>query len=97
IQRLSAEDPTFTVNQNEETGQTEIGGMGELHLDVLVDRMKREFKVEATVGNPQVSYRERIRRKVESVDYTHKHQTGGSGQFAQVVVTFEPLDTEDGE
>ena len=97
IQRLSAEDPTFTVNQNEETGQTEIGGMGELHLDVLVDRMKREFKVEATVGNPQVSYRETIRRKVESVDYTHKKQTGGSGQFAKVVVTFEPLDTEDGE
>ncbi|NLZ98150.1 MAG: elongation factor G, partial [Micrococcus sp.] len=97
IQRLSAEDPTFTVNQNEETGQTEIGGMGELHLDVLVDRMKREFKVEATVGNPQVSYRETIRRKVESVDYTHKKQTGGSGQFAKVIVTFEPLDTEDGE
>ncbi|MDN5730421.1 MAG: elongation factor G [Yaniella sp.] len=97
IQRLSAEDPTFTVNQNEETGQTEIGGMGELHLDVLVDRMKREFKVEATVGNPQVSYRETIRRKVESVDYTHKKQTGGSGQFAKVVVTFEPLETEDGE
>lgn len=97
IQRLSAEDPTFTVSQNEETGQTEIGGMGELHLDVLVDRMKREFKVEATVGKPQVSYRETIRKKVESVDYTHKKQTGGSGQFAKVVVTFEPLDTEDGE
>lgn len=97
IQRLSAEDPTFTVSQDEETGQTVIGGMGELHLDVLVDRMKREFKVEATVGNPQVSYRETIRRKVESVDYTHKKQTGGSGQFAKVIVTFEPLDTEDGE
>ncbi|GAA4116774.1 elongation factor G [Enteractinococcus coprophilus] len=97
IQRLSAEDPTFTVSQNEETGQTEIGGMGELHLDVLVDRMKREFKVEATVGKPQVSYRETIRQKVESVDFTHKKQTGGSGQFAKVVVTFEPLDTEDGE
>ena len=97
IQRLSAEDPTFTVSQNEETGQTEIGGMGELHLDVLVDRMKREFKVEATVGKPQVSYRETIRRKVESIDFTHKKQTGGSGQFAKVVVTFEPLDTEDGE
>ena len=97
IQRLSAEDPTFTVSQNEETGQTEIGGMGELHLDVLVDRMKREFKVEATVGKPQVSYRETIRRKVESVDFTHKKQTGGSGQFAKVIVTFEPLDTEGGE
>ena len=97
IQRLSAEDPTFTVSQNEETGQTEIGGMGELHLDVLVDRMKREFKVEATVGKPQVSYRETIRQKVESVDYTHKKQTGGSGQFAKVVVTFEPLDSEEGE
>src|SRR5699024_10984310 len=87
----------FTVTRNEETGQTEIGGMGELHLDVFVDRMKREFKVEATVGKPQVSYRETIRRKVESVDFTHKKQTGGSGQFAKVVVTFEPLDTEDGE
>src|SRR5699024_4553816 len=69
----------------------------ELHLDVFVDRMKREIKVEATVGKPQVSYRETIRRKVESVDITHKKQTGGSGQFAKVVVTFEPLDTEDGE
>ena len=97
IQRLSAEDPTFTVSQNEETGQTEIGGMGELHLDVLVDRMKREFKVEATVGKPQVSYRETIRQKVESVDYTHKKQTGGCGQFAKVVVTFEPLVSEEGE
>lgn len=97
IQRLSAEDPTFTVSQNEETGQTEIGGMGELHLDVLVDRMKREFKVEATVGKPQVSYRETIRRKVESVDFTHKKQTGGSGQFAKVIVTFEPLDSAEGE
>ncbi|OAV59583.1 elongation factor G [Enteractinococcus helveticum] len=97
IQRLSAEDPTFTVSQNEETGQTEIGGMGELHLDVLVDRMKREFKVEATVGKPQVSYRETIRQKVDSVDYTHKKQTGGSGQFAKVVVSFEPLVSEEGE
>ena len=97
IQRLSAEDPTFTVSQNEETGQTEIGGMGELHLDVLVDRMKREFKVEATVGKPQVSYRETIRQKVDSVDYTHKKQTGGSGQFAKVVVSFEPLISEEGE
>jgi elongation factor G len=92
IQKLAKEDPTFTVNLNEETGQTEIGGMGELHLDILVDRMKREFKVEANVGKPQVAYRETIRRKVEKVDYTHKKQTGGSGQFAKVQVTFEPLE-----
>ncbi|GAB3041489.1 elongation factor G [Sediminivirga luteola] len=92
IQKLAKEDPTFTVNLNEETGQTEIGGMGELHLDILVDRMKREFKVEANVGAPQVAYRETIRRKVEKVEYTHKKQTGGSGQFAKVQVTFEPLE-----
>ncbi|MDN5630743.1 elongation factor G [Kocuria sp.] len=91
IQKLSAEDPTFTVNLNEETGQTEIGGMGELHLDILVDRMKREFKVEANVGKPQVAYRETIKKAVEKVDYTHKKQTGGSGQFAKVQVSFEPL------
>ena len=91
IQKLAKEDPTFTVNLNDETGQTEIGGMGELHLDILVDRMKREFKVEANVGKPQVAYRETIRRKVEKVDYTHKKQTGGSGQFAKVQVTFEPV------
>ncbi|PXA78188.1 elongation factor G [Auritidibacter ignavus] len=97
IQRLVAEDPTFTVNHNEETGQTEIGGMGELHLDVFVDRMKREFKVEATVGKPQVAYRETIRKKVENVEYTHKKQTGGSGQFAKVIVTFEPMETSEGE
>ncbi|WP_349827341.1 elongation factor G [Brevibacterium litoralis] len=95
IQKLAKEDPTFTVNLNEETGQTEIGGMGELHLDILVDRMKREFKVEANVGKPQVAYRETIRRKVEKVDYTHKKQTGGSGQFAKVQVTFEPLEVTD--
>jgi elongation factor G len=97
IQRLSDEDPTFRVTLNAETGQTEIAGMGELHLDILVDRMRREFKVEANVGKPQVAYRETIRRKVEKVDYTHKKQTGGSGQFAKVQVTFEPLDTESGE
>ncbi|GAB2762282.1 elongation factor G [Sinomonas atrocyanea] len=96
IQKLSAEDPTFTVSLNEETGQTEIGGMGELHLDILVDRMRREFKVEANVGKPQVAYRETIKKKVEKVDYTHKKQTGGSGQFAKVQVTFEPLDTAEG-
>ena len=94
IQRLAEEDPTFTVHLDEETGQTVIGGMGELHLDVLVDRMKREFKVEANIGNPQVAYRETIRKKVESLDYTHKKQTGGSGQFAKVIVTIEPYNPD---
>ena len=94
IQKLAAEDPTFTVELDEETGQTVIGGMGELHLDVLVDRMKREFKVEANIGNPQVAYRETIRKKVESLDYTHKKQTGGSGQFAKVIVTIEPYNPD---
>ncbi|MFI7580688.1 elongation factor G [Kocuria sp. M1N1S27] len=91
IQKLSAEDPTFTVSLNEETGQTEIGGMGELHLDILVDRMKREFRVEANVGKPQVAYRETIKKAVEKIDYTHKKQTGGSGQFAKVQMAFEPI------
>ncbi|WP_103063284.1 elongation factor G [Actinomyces qiguomingii] len=91
IQKLSEEDPTFTVELDEETGQTVIGGMGELHLDVFVDRMRREFKVEANVGNPMVAYRETIRKKVDKVEYTHKKQTGGSGQFAKVLMTFEPL------
>jgi elongation factor G len=90
IQRLAEEDPTFQVRNDEETGQTIISGMGELHLEVLVDRMKREFKVEANVGRPQVAYRETIRRKVEKVDYTHKKQTGGSGQFAKVQIDLEP-------
>jgi elongation factor G len=98
IQRLSDEDPTFTVKTDEETGQTIIAGMGELHLEILVDRMKREFRVEATVGKPQVAYRETIRRKVDSLTYTHKKQTGGSGQFAKVVITIEPsLDPETGQ
>ena len=83
--------PTFTVSLDEETGQTVIGGMGELHLDVFVDRMRREFKVEANVGAPQVAYRETIRKKVDKVEYTHKKQTGGSGQFAKVQMSFEPL------
>jgi elongation factor G len=96
IQKLAEEDPTFRVRLDEETGQTVIGGMGELHLDILVDRMRREFKVEANVGKPQVAYRETIRRTVEKLDYTHKKQTGGSGQFAKVQMTFEPLESEDG-
>ncbi|HEX6517151.1 MAG TPA: elongation factor G [Nocardioidaceae bacterium] len=97
IQRLSEEDPTFTVKTDEETGQTIIAGMGELHLEILVDRMRREFRVEATVGKPQVAYRETIRRKVEKHSYTHKKQTGGSGQFAKVVLTIEPsIDEETG-
>nr|WP_277626496.1 elongation factor G [Arsenicicoccus piscis] len=97
IQKLAEEDPTFTVRLDEETGQTVIGGMGELHLDILVDRMRREFKVEANVGKPQVAYRETIRRSVEKFDYTHKKQTGGSGQYAKIQVSFEPLDTAEGK
>jgi elongation factor G len=97
IQKLAEEDPTFSVKLDEDTGQTVIGGMGELHLDILVDRMKREFKVEANVGKPQVAYRETIRKTVEKHDFTHKKQTGGSGQFAKVIVKLEPLvDAEDG-
>ncbi|WP_307858149.1 elongation factor G [Cellulomonas fulva] len=97
IQKLAEEDPTFRVKLDEETGQTVIGGMGELHLDILVDRMRREFKVEANVGKPQVAYRETIRRAVEKIDYTHKKQTGGSGQYAKIQMTFEPLDPGEGE
>jgi len=94
IQKLAEEDPTFRTEQNQETGQTVIKGMGELHLDILVDRMKREFNVEANVGKPQVAYRETIRRTVEKYDYTHKKQTGGSGQFAKVQITIEPLEVQ---
>ncbi|MGP9694044.1 elongation factor G [Brachybacterium sp. AOP25-B2-12] len=97
IQKLAKEDPTFQVELDEETGQTVIKGMGELHLDILVDRMRREFKVEANIGKPQVAYRETIRRTVEKYDYTHKKQTGGSGQFAKVQITYGPLtDAEEG-
>jgi elongation factor G len=96
IQKLAEEDPTFKVHQDVETGQTVIGGMGELHLDILVDRMRREFKVEANVGKPQVAYKETIKRKVEKVEYTHKKQTGGSGQFAKVLISLEPFSGEDG-
>ncbi|WBU37657.1 elongation factor G [Homoserinibacter sp. YIM 151385] len=92
IQKLAEEDPTFRTEQNQETGQTIIKGMGELHLDILVDRMKREFNVEANVGKPQVAYRETIRKTVEKYDYTHKKQTGGSGQFAKVQITIEPME-----
>ncbi|MBF4571443.1 elongation factor G [Herbiconiux sp. VKM Ac-1786] len=92
IQKLAEEDPTFRTEQNQETGQTVIKGMGELHLDILVDRMKREFNVEANVGKPQVAYRETIRKTVERHDYTHKKQTGGSGQFAKIQIAIAPLE-----
>ncbi len=92
IQKLAEEDPTFRTEQNQDTGQTVIKGMGELHLDILVDRMKREFGVEANVGKPQVAYRETIRRVVEKHDYTHKKQTGGSGQFAKIQISLEPME-----
>jgi elongation factor G len=90
LKSLSDEDPTFRVRTDEETGQTVISGMGELHLEILVDRMQREFGVDATVGKPQVAYRETVTRKVESVEYRHIKQTGGSGQFAVVKITVEP-------
>ncbi|WP_342023915.1 elongation factor G [Arthrobacter citreus] len=96
IQKLSEEDPTFQVSLDEDTNQTIIAGMGELHLDILVDRMRREFRVEANVGKPQVAYRETIKRAVAKHDYTHKKQTGGSGQFAKVQIALEPLDTSEG-
>ena len=96
IQKLAEEDPTFKVHLDQETGQTVIGGMGELHLDILVDRMRREFKVEANVGKPQVAYKETIKRMVDKVEYTHKKQTGGSGQFAKVLIAIEPFTSEDG-
>jgi elongation factor G len=96
IQRLAEEDPTFQVRTDEETGQTIISGMGELHLEVLVDRMKREFRVEANIGRPQVAYRETIRKKVTKVEYTHKKQTGGSGQYGRVVIDLEPTGGDGG-
>jgi elongation factor G len=94
LQKLAEEDPTFTVRTDEETGQTLIGGMGELHLEIIVDRMMREFKVEANVGRPQVAYREMVKRKVEKVDLKYARQTGGRGQYGHVVIDVEPL-TED--
>jgi elongation factor G len=96
IQRLAEEDPTFQVRTDEETGQTIIAGMGELHLEVLVDRMRREFKVEANIGRPQVAYRETVTKKVEKVEYTHKKQTGGAGQYAKVVINLEPTGGDGG-
>ena len=93
--RLAAEDPSFRVTSDEESGQTVIKGMGELHLEIIVDRMKREFNVNASVGEPQVAYRETI-TKSSDVDYTHKKQTGGAGQFARIIMSFEPLSAGEG-
>jgi len=94
--RLASEDPSFKFSRDDETGQTVIEGMGELHLEIIVDRMKREFSVEANVGAPEVSYREAITRTAE-VDYTHKKQSGGSGQYARVKLIFEPKEFSDEE
>src|SRR5215216_5169188 len=90
IQRLAEEDPTFRVHTDDETGQTIIAGMGELHLEILIDRMKREFRVGANIGKPQVAYRETLRRPVEKVEYTHKEQSGGWGQYGNVIINVEP-------
>src|SRR5204862_724331 len=92
--RLAEEDPTFQVRTNEETGQTEISGMGELHLEVLVDRMRREFGVDANVGRPQVSYRETVRDSAQKVEGRFVRQTGGSGQFGVVYIDLEPAPGE---
>ena len=91
IQRLAEEDPTFRVHTDDETGQTIIAGMGELHLEILIDRMKREFRVGANIGKPQVAYRETLRRPVQKVEYTHKKQSGGSGQYGRVIINVQPL------
>jgi elongation factor G len=90
LHRLAEEDPTFLVRTDDETGQTIISGMGELHLEVLVDRLLREFKVDAAVGKPQVAYRETIRKGIDHVVYRHVKQTGGKGQYAHVVINLEP-------
>merc|ERR1719199_1263796 len=92
--KLAAEDPSFRFSRDEDSGQTVIEGMGELHLEIICDRMKREFNVECTIGPPQVAYREAI-TKAATIDYTHKKQSGGSGQFAKIQVKFEPLTTDD--
>jgi elongation factor G len=96
LRKLSDEDPTFQVHKDHETGQTIISGMGELHLEVLVDRMLREFKVQARVGTPQVAYRETITKRVDKVSYRHVKQTGGKGQFAHVVLSLEPGESGSG-
>jgi elongation factor G len=96
IQRLAEEDPTFQVRTDEETGQTIIAGMGELHLEVLVERMKREFRVEANIGRPQVAYRETVTKRVEKVEYTHRKQTGGAGQYGRVIINLEPTGGDGG-
>ncbi len=96
IQRLADEDPTFQVRTDEETGQTIISGMGELHLEVLIERMKREFRVEANIGRPQVAYRETIRKAVKHVEYTHRKQTGGAGQYGRVVIDLAPTGGDGG-
>src|SRR5881398_2500513 len=90
LQKLSEEDPTFRVHSDPETSQTIISGMGELHLEIIVDRMMREFKVDANIGRPQVAYRETIKKRVEKVVYRHVKQTGVKGQFAHVVIAVEP-------
>jgi len=95
LSRLAQEDPSFRVKSDEESGQTVIAGMGELHLDIIVDRMKREFSVEANVGAPQVAYRETFTKETD-VDYTHKKQSGGSGQFARVKMTISPMEAGGG-
>src|SRR5690606_6743323 len=95
LNRLAAEDPSFRVSVDQESGQTVIKGMGELHLEIIVDRMRREFKVEANVGAPQVAYRETL-TKVADIDYTHKKQSGGSGQFDRVKIAFAPLEPGSG-
>jgi elongation factor G len=95
IQRLAEEDPTFRVHLDEETGQTVIAGMGELHLDIIVDRMRREFNVEANVGKPQVAYRETIRKSDVKSDYKHAKQSGGKGQYGHVVIELSPMNEAD--
>jgi len=95
LTRLASEDPSLQISSDEESGQTILKGMGELHLEIIIDRMQREFKVEANIGNPQVAYRETITKSSE-VDYTHKKQTGGAGQFARVKILFEPSEPGEG-
>src|SRR4249919_470899 len=95
LQKLAAEDPSLRLRTDQETGQTILSGMGELHLEIIIDRLRREYSVEANIGAPQVAYRETITRP-HTETYTHKKQTGGSGQYAEVKITFEPLDRNTG-